>query len=298
MGVYSMAVFIGSGFAYLVGGWVIGLVSTDETWIWPLIGSIRPWQSVFLAVGLPGLLVALLMLTVREPQRHQQDRAAVPLKTLFAYVQANLRTFACITLGFALSATVNFGIAAWLATFLTETHGWRVSRAGVVMGVLTMTVGTVGVVTGGRLADAFVRRGKTDGTLHVGIIGALGMLVSATAYPFASSATAAVVWLVLVNFFAAFPWGAASAASAEIVPHRMRAQGVALYFFVVSLISVALGPIAVAAVTDYVFHDDAALPYALAIVNIVGMTGAIALFMIGRSAYRRTLQQRDSWKMD
>jgi MFS family permease len=295
MGVYSMAIFIGSGFAYLVGGWVIGLVSTEQTWSWPLIGSIRPWQTVFLAVGLPGLLIALLMLTVREPERQQRDRTVVPLKALFDYVRANLRTCLCLTFGYALSGTVNLGIAAWLATFLTNRHGWPASRAGIVMGLLTMTVGTIGVVTGGRVADAFARRGKADGALRVGVIGALGMLVSATAYPFAPSASVAVAWLVLVNFFAAFPWGAASAAVAQVVPASMRAQGMAMYFFVQTLVASALGPISVAAVTDYVFHDDAAIRYSLAIVNVVGMTGAIALFVIAMPAYRHTLAQRDRW---
>ncbi len=295
MSVYSTAIFIGSGLAYLIGGWVIGIAEAEAYWTWPLIGTIRPWQTVFLIVGLPGLLIALLMVTVREPARQNPVPQAMPLSALFRYMKANLRTFLCHSLGFALSASVNFGIAAWLATFLVQRHGWPVSRAGIVMGVLTISVGTLGVVSGGRLTDYFIRTGKSDGALRVGIIGASGMLVSATAYPFAPSISLALVWLVLVNFFAAFPWGAASAAAAEIVPGSMRAQGVALYFFVLSLVSRALGPIAVAAVTDFVFGYDAALPYALAIVNLVGMTMAIVLFVFGMPAYRRTLAQRDNW---
>ena len=121
------------------------------------------------------------------------------------------------------------------------------------------------------------------------------MLVSATAYPFAPTATIAVWWLVLVNFFAAFPWGAASAAAVEIVPAPMRAQSAALFLFVLNLISYALGPVAVAAITDHVFHRDSALPYSLAIVNVVGMSGAIALFVFGMPAYRRTFIARDRW---
>jgi MFS family permease len=219
----------------------------------------------------------------------------VPLSTLFAYVRDNARTFTCLSFGFALSATVNLGIAAWLATFLIQRHGWDAARAGMVQGTLTMTVGAFGAISGGRVADWFVRRGHVEGALRVGIIGAAGMLVSATAYPFVASATSAVLWLVLVNFFAAFPWGAASAAAAEIVPPSMRAQGTSLYFFVLNLTSVALGPIAVAAIAQYVFHDDKAIRQALAIVNVVGMTGAIALFLFGLPAYRRTLAARDSW---
>jgi MFS family permease len=296
MGVYSMGSFIGSGLAYAVGGWVIGLVTTQVARSWSVlgIGVERAWQAVFLAVGLPGLLIAVLMLSIREPSRHEQHRTAVPIRTFIAYIRANLRTFLCLTFGYALSLSVNLGIAAWLATFLIEAHGWSAARAGIVMGVLTMTVGTAGVVLGGRLADWFVAKGRTDGPLRVGIIASIGMLVSATMYPFASSAFTAVTWLVFVNFFAAFPWGAATAAAAEIVPPSMRAQGVALYAFVLSLIASAFGPISVAAVTDYVFRDESMLKVSLAIVNVVGMTGAIALFALGLPAYRRTLAEQDS----
>jgi MFS family permease len=235
------------------------------------------------------------MLTVREPERSDHRSGTVPISWVLRYLRDNLRTFVCVSLGFAFSASVNFGIAAWLATFLVEKHGWALSRAGMVMGLLTIFVGTAGVIAGGKLADRFVRLGRLDGPLRVGAVGALGMLVSASAYPFASSGAAAVAWLVLVNFFAAFPWGAASAAAAQIMPAAMRAQGTALYFFVLSLISRALGPYSVAAITDYVFRSEARLPHALAIVNVVGMTLAISLLLAGSSAFRRTLERRDRW---
>ena len=100
---------------------------------------------------------------------------------------------------------------------------------------------------------------------------------------------------VIVNFFAAFPWGAAYAAIAETVPARMRAQGTALWFVVVNLISVGVGPIAVAAIADHVFHRDSAIRESLAIVNVAGMTIAIVLLTYGLPAFRRTIATRDEW---
>lgn len=292
MSVYTTAVFLGSGLAYFIGGWIVGIVSAQTSWRFPVIGSIRPWQTVFVMVGIPGLLITLLMLTVREPVR-AGGNASVPVRELMSYVASHARTFATLAFGYGLSSTVNIGIAFWLATFLIEKHGWAPARAGIVQGSLTMTVGMLGVVAGGRVADRFVRGGKTDGPLRVGIIGAAGMLVSATAYPLASSATTAVFWLVVVNFFAAFPWGAASSAAAEAVPSRMRAQGTSLYFLVVNLLSVGIGPVAVAAVADRFFAGNTATAYALAVVNVLGMSGAIALLAFGMPAYRRTLATRE-----
>jgi MFS family permease len=298
MSVYGMGVFLGAGLAYFIGGWIVGLVSAQEVWMLPVIGSIRPWQTVFFMVGLPGLLIALLMLTVREPARRLEQAARIPMSALFAYMRAHVRTFTCLIVGFTLSATVNYGIAIWLATFLQRTHGWPVSRAGMVQGILTMTIGTVGVLVGGRIADAMLKRGRTDAPLRAGLIGALGMLGSATMYPLASTANAAVAWLVVVNFFAAFPWGAASAAAVETVPQVMRAQGAAFFYLVLNLVSFALGPWVVGAITDNGFGDPGALRYSLAILNVVGMSGAIALFLIGMPAYRRTIALRDSWRLD
>jgi MFS family permease len=297
MSVFSSAIFFGSGLAYLLGGWVVGFAEQQGTRTVPVLGAIRAWQSVFLFVGLPGLAVMLLFFTIREPRRESSGagQTSVPLRAVWQYVRDNRRTFVTQNLGFAISATVNYAIAAWLATFLIRSYGWTPTRAGLVQGSLTMTVGVAAAIIGGWLADRLVKRGMSDGPLRVGMIGAAGMLISATAYPLMPTAALAVTWLVAVNFFAALPWGAAATAAAEIVPGPIRAQGVALYFFVVGLVSSALGPSLVAWCTDFVFHDRAMVRYSLALVNFVGMASALILLGLGLPAYRKTLAVRDSW---
>ena len=287
MSVWSLGTFLGSGLAYFIGGWIVGLVAATSTVTLPIVGALRSWQLVFVIVGAPGLVIALLMLTVRDPRPVHMMRETRQA-ALFPYVWANRRTFVTLGIGFALSAAVNFGIAAWLATFLVRTYGWTPARAGVVQGILTMTVGVGGTLAGGRVADVFVRCGRSDAPLRTGLIGAAGMLVSASAYPLMPTASLAVAWLVVVNFFAAFPWGPAFAVAAEIVPPSIRTQGAALYFFVLSLVSGTLGPTAVAFFTDSVFHDPMALRYSLLIVNVIGMLCTMGLLAAGLAAYRRT----------
>jgi MFS family permease len=296
LSVYTLGTFLGSGLAYLVGGAIAGAAVAPGRWRWPIVGELYPWQAVFFVVGAPGLVIALLFFTVREPPRRgvaqTQGARPAPLTALWRYVRANAATFSTLSLGFALSATVNYGIAAWLPTFLVRTYGWPVARAGIVQGTLTMTVGVLGVVTGGRVADRLVRRGVVDGPLRVGIIGALGMLVFAGLYPLMPTAALAVLLLAPVNFFAAFPWGAAYAAAAETMPNPLRAQGTALYVLVINLVSGALGATAVALVTDRVFGDDQALRYSLSIVSAIGMLLAGSLLALGLRPYRRTVEGR------
>ncbi|MBL8631225.1 MAG: MFS transporter, partial [Rhodospirillaceae bacterium] len=64
--IYATGVYIGSGLALIVGGGVIAVTPSLEL---PFVGHMEPWQVVFLAVGLPGLVVAVLMKTVKEPLR-------------------------------------------------------------------------------------------------------------------------------------------------------------------------------------------------------------------------------------
>jgi MFS family permease len=296
MSVYSLGIFLGSGAGYLIGGTVLATVSTQAAWHVPLFGELHPWQAAFLAVGLPGFLVALLFLTVREPARRNADQAGryLPISQFVKYVRANARAYATHSFGFAIAATVNIGIAFWIPVFFERTYGWPAPRIGRIMGILTMTIGVVGVVSGGWIADWFVARGRLDGPMRVGIIGAVGVLISATIFPLAPTAPLAVVALAVLNIFAAFPFGAASAAAAEMAPTALRAQGAALYFFVLTLISGVLGPTLVALLNDHVF-GAANVRYSLASFSAVGMVIAIILLTAGLSAYRRTLEFRESW---
>ena len=293
MGIYSLGIFFGSGLGYYFGAWVVGRVDVAGAWHLPVFGDIRPWQLAFVAVGLPGFLIAALLLAVREPARRESARQA-PIGELWRYVFDNRRTYFTHSVGFGAFAMVNYAIAAWIPALFERTYGWPESRTGRAMGLLTMTVGVLGVVAGGWLTDEIGRRGRVDGAWLVGIAGALGMLVSATLFPLAPTPAVALVILTVVNFFAAFPWGAASAAAAEMAPPNLRAQGAALYFFVVNLLSGTLGPTSVALFTDHVFGRDG-VRYSLATMTGICMAIALALFSAGLGSYRRTIERRDAW---
>jgi MFS family permease len=293
MSIYMLGTFLGSGIAYALGAYVVGISATQGSVTWPIVGEVRAWQTVFFVVGLPGLVIALLAMTMHEPAR-SNTAPALPLRDVVHYFRANAKTMGLLSFGFACSAAVNYGIAAWLATFFIRTHGWTATEAGTLQGVLTMTVGVIGTLAGGRLTDRWSRLGYTDAPLRVGIYAAIGLLVTAGLYPLVPSATIAAALLVPVNLFAAMPWGAASAAVAEALPSRMRGQGSAVYFLVVNLFAGVFGPTAVALLTDQVFQDPLALRWSLAVCTVVGMLLTITLLGFGRAAYRTTVATRET----
>lgn len=102
LSVYTSAIYLGAGLALMIGGAVIASVRPMQL---PVLGYFEPWQVVFLYVGLPGLLVALLMKTVREPARTalgNGTRAAVmPVRDVLAYLRERRGAYGFIILGFA-----------------------------------------------------------------------------------------------------------------------------------------------------------------------------------------------------
>lgn len=279
--VYSMGIYIGVALAQLIGGFVVGMVEGEELWRVPVVGPVRPWQVVFFLVGLPGLLLALLTLTIREPPR-RGPAAPIPVREVLAYFRRHRRLILYHHFGLALIALANYGYGGWLPTFFVRTHGWTAAQAGYLLGVANLTFGLAGVVLAGRLADRLQARGRTDAKLLVVAIAAGGLLVCDLAVPLAPSGLLAAVGMFPLSFFAAAPFGVGAAAVQELVPERMRAQAAAVYLFVMNLVGLAFGPSAVALATDYLFADDSALRFSLALVAVAALLPAFVLVMAGR----------------
>ena len=113
MSVYALGTFLGSGLAYVLGAWGISLVSRLPA-TWPLIGAVRPWQAVYVLVGVAGFVLIPLLLTLPEPRGSggATRAAAPPEREVAAYLRARIGTVLPMSLGFACSAAVNYGIAA------------------------------------------------------------------------------------------------------------------------------------------------------------------------------------------
>jgi len=288
LSVYSLGIYLGAGLANLVGGLVIARLGENATMTVPVAGTVSAWQAVFMIVGIPGLVVALLMATAASASGHS-------IRDVLAYVADNRRTFISHNLGYALLALVNYGTAAWLPTHLIRSYGWSAAKAGITLGTLTMTVGVAGIIAGGRIADAMLARGRTDAKLRVGIIASLANLVFGLIYTLAPTAEIAVAALIPYNFFASFAFGAAVAAVQEIVPNRMRAQASALFVTVMTLIGLGLGPSVVGVLTERVFGDDAAVRYSLAVLTVVGLAASASILASGLASYRRSVDYRAAW---
>jgi MFS family permease len=302
---YSMGIYIGSGAAFIVGGIVAGAASAQETWNLPLVGATKPWQVVFFIVGLPGVLLSLLMFTVREPVRRGMKTivsaagktriSKVPMKEVFAYIGKNWTTFVCHNVGFALLSFSSYGSSFWIPSFLQRNHGWSSAEAGQVYGWIVAIASTLGVYAGGRFADWMAERGYSAATMRVGFIAAVAWFPFGILYPLMPSGLAAVLLLIPAAFLASAPFGVAPAAITQMMPNAMRGQASAIYLFVVNLIGLGIGPLAVAATTTYIFGYDNAVRYSLLIVATIAHIVSAVLLWAGIKPFLQSIERLKIW---
>lgn len=286
--VYSIGVPLGSGVALVVSGYAIRTIEALGTVSLPLVGPMEPWRLTFCVVGLPGLLVALLMLTVREPARRGQE-ATGSFADLVAFVSQRRAVLIPHFLGLSLLTFAIYGYMAWVPTYFARAFAIAPADFAVEFGVATAVAGAVGLVLGGALADRRLRAGILDAHLRIVRAAALLACPFFVAMSFAPSSSAAL-GLFSIGFLAASLHGGVAGAALQLVtPNRLRGQVTALYFFVANLIGLGLGPTAVALLTDYVYGADAALGYSLATSAAVALPLSAVVLGRGLAAYRLAL---------
>lgn len=289
---YSMGVFFGGGIAFVLGGYVVQLASGAEDVVLPLLGTIRPWQLTFFLVGLPGLLIVLLMQTIKEPARRDVVRLTESgtddrsIRATLSFIGRNKRAYISVFVGFALLATASYGFFTWTPSFLIRTFDWQPSSAGYAFGLMVLSLGTGGTLLGGILADKAIAKGKLDATLRVSMYAGAGTLIFGCMAPLMPNAPLALLFLAPTVVSIGFPVGLAPASCNFITPNQLRGQVIALYLFATNLIGLGIGPTIVAVITDYGFGDPAAVKYSLSIFAVVIASLALLSLAWGLRAYR------------
>lgn len=286
--VYSMGIYIGSGLAFLLGGLIVKFAGAQGMATLPVVGEVHPWQQVFFILGITGVLFSLAFVLVREPAREYEGHAQASLGEVLTYMRRNLRTVLCHNLGFAMVAFASYGGTSWIPSFFVRHFHWEIAQFGLYYGTIVMVFGSLGIVTGGRLADRMSRRGVLDAPLRVALYGVLGALPFGALYPMMPSGELAMLMIAPMVFGLSMPFGVGPAAIQDVMPSNMRGQASAVYLFVVNLLGLGLGPTAVAVVTDYVYHDDLMVGRSLIIVGSIALGLAIVALTCGMQAYRNT----------
>lgn len=293
----------GTGIALIIGGTVIHLISNTPEVTLPLVGTLRSWQVTFFIVGLPGLLVAALMATVREPARRGcialstggADRKVLSVREVLQYLYAERNAYGPMFLGLALKSVLAFGSAMWVPTFFMRTYGWSATQIGLIQGTLLLVLSPFGLMAGSMLSEWFQRRGNDDAHLRVVLLSSAVLVPGSIVFPLMPDPYLALAVMAVNNFVAMLVPAPQNAALQIITPNEMRGQVTALFLFIFNVVGFGLGPTFVAVFTDFVFGDESQLRYAMATASaIIGPLAALVIWW-GLKPYGASVARTRTW---
>jgi MFS family permease len=258
----------GGGIALIAGGAVIQLVMKLPNYTVPGIGVIHHWQLVFLAVAIPGFLIAALMRSVPEPARRGRATRnltkAVPLKTVVAYLWQHRAVYGPQFLALAFSVVEFGGTNAWRPTFFMRTYHWTQADTGYILGMSSLIAGPIGLLFGTWLTEHFVSRGDNAANLRVVAITYSLSPIFTIATPLMPTPWLSVISAAIGGALAIGGAVPQNAAMQSVTPNEMRGQVTALYLFVFAVLGTGFGPTFIALITNYVIGDQNLIRYALA----------------------------------
>lgn len=278
---YQSAIYLGPAIATLFGGVLLGKLVTT--------GGFEPWQQVFLIVGIPGLLVALLFATLREPERRGAAGDMPSFGGVLAHMRAHIGAYGLLILGLCLQSIMWNGATAWIPTHLIRTFGWTTSEVAWSYGPAIAICGTAGGLTGGWIAGWLRDRGRMDSNILIGVIAAAGACPFAFAAPLMPTGEASLALIGVFLFMGAMPYGGAAAAFQEITPNRMRGQVSAVYLFWLNLAGIGLGSTLVALATERLYGGDAGVSAALSTVSGSAALASALVLTLCLAPYRRAM---------
>src|SRR6185369_7251937 len=146
--VFYVAIPVGAAVGYLLGG---------------LIEPSFGWRAAFYIVGVPGVAMALLALTISDPPRgSMEDAEPSTPQPILVTVRSFSRNSSYVgtVFGYAAYTFAVSGLAFWMPAYLEGVRGIDLARANFLVGSVTVVAGLGGTAVGGYLGDVLATRMK------------------------------------------------------------------------------------------------------------------------------------------
>jgi len=278
LGIYNLGVPVGVLLGILLGGW---------------INEFFGWRMAFIAVGLPGLLVAIIArFTLKEPPRGHADKfiddgKAPAFKAVLKYLWAS-RTYRHCLMGSGVTGMSYIAVLQWSPSYLSRSFGLGTGEIGTLLAPAIGIAGGIGTYLGGYLVDRLRTRDlRWQAWLPAGaIFTTIPLIVLACLAP---TANMAVAFFVLPLFLFPMQLGPFSAMLQGLVQLRMRSVAVAISLFISTLVGFGLGPQVTGIVSDLLLptYGNESLRYGIMLVAVFGAIWSGTHYLFGAQTLRQ-----------
>ena len=227
--IYSSGIAIGGGLAFFLGGW---------------LGQSYGWRSAFFVVGFPGLLLAVVVFLLREPQRGRMETQAAThssgdWKVLFRSAPLRYLFF-----GYALYGLASNNLGIWVPTFFVREHHFSLMTIGTWAGILSIVIGMPSMILAGVVSD------RVRGRMGLSAVAALISIPLWIALLFVDQ-TAILVAVNVVLYGLAVMWvGPATADISDFSGPHLRGLAIGLFFSIVNVVAYGLGSPLIGRISD------------------------------------------------
>jgi MFS family permease len=278
---------LGGFFASASVGSVLGVI------LGGVIAARFGWQAAFGVVGIPGLVIALLYLFVRDYRTVATDVAAADAPSRRSMISSIVRstTVRWVCIGAAAELIAVSALWSWLPSFLNRTYGVAPDRAGV-QAALVVLAGALGSLVLGVVVDRAGIRNADGKFLSVAVLSLIAMV--ALMFAFGSkhlgiALTPASQFGIIVfgGFLATCTVGPAAAIVLDVIHPGVRSTGASVLSLFQNLFGLAIGPLVGGVLSDAFGLDNALTLTPLACII------AAAAFLMARGGYQADLARAD-----
>jgi MFS family permease len=290
----TLGVFFGGQLIAAAAGWppsdIMGL-------------RIFGWQWILLWIGMPGFIIAVMFLFVKEPARRIAAgpvAAAVPGQnfarraiTFMGFdairaIRAKRRVYYPLFAGLALSAVEVFGLQFWRTPFMIRNYGWDEAQIGRVMGPMLLVASLAGVFFGGLFVEWLGKRYKDANVRAATILFGL-VTVCSIISPMMPTGETSIAVMALGSMFGLAGAVPQNAAIQRIAPNAMRGQVTAVYLFMFTFFG-AMGSFVIGTVAQRVIGNEAELWKALVLTAAVLLPLATFFMWCGIKPYGQEVE--------
>jgi len=269
MAVFFACAAVGSVFGVMLGG---------------MIASKWGWQAAFGVVGVPGFVLALVYLKVRDyptvslsPELDAKRRSIGEASAHVARLLVRAPTMLWVCIGGAAQLIVVSALWAWLPSFLNRVHGVAPAQAGVKAGLVVLCC-AAGAVVWGAVADKAGARAPKRKLAVMAALCVVSMLVLVAAFALVANPGAQFAVIALGGFFATCTVGPVVAIVLDVTHPGVRSTGASVLALFQSLFGMATGPFLAG-----LLSDAWGLVPALTVMPLFALVAAGAFLLAARS---------------
>ncbi len=272
---------------------------------YPLLGVVGDafgWRAMFIAAGMPGIVLALLFFTVREPMRGAAEEpeaaapclpatqgspatagAPVPLGTALRTLLQS-RAYVLLLVGATFMGAIVYATGTWSPSFLVRVHGLTVTQIASSIGPMRGLIGAAGILLGGLLTNWLGRRDERW-RLRLPALACLLVAPAEALFLLGDDVEAWATGFALTSFLTLVHQGPVFAAVIGVAPLRMRALAISLLALASSLLGQVFGPLLVGILNDQLapVHGPLAIRYSLMSLTVCAVIAGASFWAAGHS---------------